>query len=91
MEARVARRLVVRGRVQGVGFRASVRARARALGVSGWARNRPDGAVEVAAEGAPADVAALESYCGVGPSHARVLSVEAVEAMPEGLVEFEVR
>jgi len=91
MEARVARRLVVRGRVQGVGFRASVRARARSLGVVGWVRNRSDGAVELAVEGAPAEVAALESYCGVGPSQARVDRVEASDATLEGLAEFEVR
>lgn len=91
MDARVARRLVVRGRVQGVGFRASVRARARSLGVAGWVRNRPDGAVEVAVEGLPADVFALESYCAVGPVLAHVTSVDASDAAPEGLAEFGVR
>lgn len=89
--ARVGRRFVVHGRVQGVGFRASVRAQARALGVAGWVRNRPDGAVEVAAEGAADAVAALESYCGVGPSFARVARVDAFDATPEGLTEFAVR
>jgi len=91
MDALVGRRLVVHGRVQGVGFRASVRARARTLGVQGWVRNRPDGAVEVAVEGAPAAVAALEAYCAVGPSLARVTGVETADAAPEGLAEFGVR
>jgi acylphosphatase len=52
-------RLIVRGRVQGVYFRASARDRARQLGLSGWARNCPDGSVEVVAEG---DTARLEQF-----------------------------
>lgn len=81
----------MRGRVQGVGFRASVRARARSLGVAGWVRNLRDGSVEVAVEGRSAEVAALESYCSVGPAFARVDRVEAADEPIEGLFGFEVR
>jgi acylphosphatase len=64
--------LVVHGRVQGVGFRAFVARRARALGVNGEVRNLPDGGVEAIAEG---DDAALEAFAlevRRGPVHARV-------------------
>ena len=87
----VARRAVVRGRVQGVFFRQSTADRARALGVAGWVRNRRDGAVELHAEGAPQAVERLLAYARVGPRGARVEDVEVNEVEPEGLVRFEVR
>ena len=87
----VRRRLVVRGRVQGVFFRDSTRRRAEQLGVSGWARNREDGAVEVVAEGEPDAVEQLVAYIRRGPGSAEVSEVEASEEEPEGLSGFETR
>jgi len=74
----------VRGRVQGVYFRASTQEQAQALGVVGWVRNTPDGGVELEVEGAPAAVAELFAWCHRGPPHARVDSVQAVERGPLG-------
>lgn len=76
----VARRVVVRGRVQGVGFRWWMVDAARSLGVDGWVRNRRDGSVEALLSG-PADaVAELLRRCRIGPPAASVAQVEAVDA-----------
>ncbi len=79
-----ARRLVVRGMVQGVNFRAWVRDRAESRDVVGWAVNREDGSVEVWLQGAPEAVDAVERAIGDGPPHARVDRVEAEDAEPRG-------
>jgi len=84
-------RLVVRGRVQGVYFRDSIRERASNEGVFGWARNRADGAVEVVLEGDRRAVAKLATFCESGPSRAAVSGVEATAEKPEGLSGFEIR
>ena len=89
--ARVRRRIVVRGRVQGVAFRASTQAQARRLGVAGWVRNRADGAVEAALEGAPDAVEALITFCRRGPRFAAVSDVAVHEEAPEGAREFAIR
>jgi len=89
--ASVRRRVVVRGRVQGVGFRASVHSEARRLGVAGWVRNRADGSVEAAIEGAPDAVEALVAYCRRGPRFAAVSDVALSEEAPEGVREFAIR
>jgi acylphosphatase len=75
-------RYVVRGRVQGVGYRYFVLRQADAVGVSGFARNLPDGAVEVLAEGTDAALADFEARLREGPAFAEVASVER-EASPE--------
>ena len=85
------RRVVVRGRVQGVFFRDTARREAESRGASGWVCNRGDGAVEAVFEGAPAEVEALVAFCRRGPRGARVESVEVMEEEPEGLAGFEVR
>ena len=80
------------GVVQGVGYRASTRAKARALGVVGWVRNCPDGSVEVLAEGSETQLDALEAYCHHGPPDARVDSIESARGEASGEhVEFAVR
>jgi acylphosphatase len=87
----VRRRVIVRGRVQGVWFRDSTRERAHAHGVAGWVRNRPDGAVEAVLEG-PADaVRQVLRFCETGPPRAQVEHVEVLEETPEGATGFEVR
>jgi acylphosphatase len=89
-DARVRRRVVVRGRVQGVWFRGSTEAEAQRVGVGGWVRNRPDGSVEATFEGSAAAVEALVRYVHQGPRHARVESVEVIEEPPRGEVAFRV-
>jgi len=80
----VTKRLRVRGRVQGVGFRVSLVARARAQGVAGWVRNRRDGSVEALVRASSADVLEpLLAWVRHGPSAARVDAVE-VEDLPAG-------
>jgi acylphosphatase len=68
--------LVVRGRVQGVGFRWFVRAAARRLDLAGWVKNRPDGSVEVAVEGTAPAITGLRQELGRGPRGADVTGVE---------------
>ena len=78
------RRVVAHGHVQGVWFRESARQRAEQLGVAGWVRNRPDGAVEAELEGDAEDVDVLVSWFRRGPARARVDSVEVEELPPTG-------
>ena len=66
---------LVRGRVQGVGFRATTFDEARRLGLAGWVRNRADGTVEVLAEGSQAKLDLFVSYLRRGPLGARVVTV----------------
>ena len=87
----IACQLTVRGRVQGVFFRDSVRREAQRLGVAGWAANLPDGSVEVVLEGRPSDVRELLSYCERGPRRAEVTHVEVHARTPQGLRGFAVR
>jgi acylphosphatase len=68
--------VVVRGLVQGVFYRASTCARADELGLAGWVRNRPDGSVELEAEGPVDKVEQLIEWCRRGPAGARVSGVE---------------
>jgi acylphosphatase len=76
----------VSGRVQGVFFRASTQCEARRLGVSGYAKNLPDGSVEVLACGSEAAVAQLKEWLWVGPPAARVTAVDcqSVDIPPPG-------
>ena len=68
--------LIVKGRVQGVYFRASTVQQARHLGLTGWVMNRRDGSVEVLAEGPSDKLEELVAWCGQGPPGARVERVE---------------
>ncbi|HTT89422.1 MAG TPA: acylphosphatase [Acidimicrobiales bacterium] len=83
--------LWVSGKVQGVWYRGSCADQARTCGVSGWARNLPDGRVEVVIEGEPEAVDKVVEWCHLGPAYARVTGVEAQSEMPQGLTGFEVR
>lgn len=74
-------RVVVSGRVQGVFYRATLRAEATRRAVAGWARNLPDGRVEAELQGQPHDVDAVVAWCREGPAQARVSDVE-VEELP---------
>ena len=86
----IARRAVVSGRVQGVFFRESCTRRARAEGVAGWVRNRPDGRVEAWFEGAPQAVEKLLTWCREGPAYADVTDLAVNAERPAGLQEFRV-
>ena len=74
-------RAVVRGEVQGVGFRWSVQRQAGELGLTGYAENLPDGSVRVEAEGDPARLDQLEAYLRQGPRWAEVESLD-VQRLP---------
>lgn len=74
------RKFVVRGRVQGVGFRWFVEREAHMLGISGWVRNNSDGSVEVLAVGTRDQLMGLRSRLRQGPRAARVDEVEEFEA-----------
>lgn len=69
-------RLVIRGKVQRVFFRACAAEEGKRLRLLGWVRNRPDGSVELVAQGARESVDALIAWCRVGPPRARVDAVE---------------
>ena len=84
-------RVVVRGRVQGVTFRASCAQEARRRGVAGWVANRPDGSVEAVFEGPPDDVAAMVAWCRTGPPAARVEGVDVMTEDAQGEQGFEDR
>jgi acylphosphatase len=86
----VRRRVIVHGRVQGVGFRYALARAAEMRGVSGWARNRPDGKLEAVVEGEPEAVESLVRFCREGPRGAEVERVEVWEEEPEGLARFDV-
>jgi acylphosphatase len=84
----IRRRLVVHGRVQGVGFRYSVARAAQSRGVAGWVANRADGTVEAVFEGDPESVEGLLRLCREGPRGAVVDRVEVEDEQPEGLAGF---
>jgi acylphosphatase len=76
--------LVVRGRVQGVWFRGSMRDEAERLGIAGWVRNRADGAVEAEVEGDDEAVDAMIAWAHRGPPGARVTDVAVARIEPRG-------
>jgi len=86
----VRRRVVVHGRVQGVGFRYALARAAQTRGVAGWARNRADGSLEAVFEGDADSVESLIRFCHEGPRGAEVDRVEVFEDEPEGLSRFDV-
>ncbi len=75
-------RAIVSGRVQGVSFRASTAQEARRLGVVGWVKNRPDGGVELEAQGDDDRVTELLAWCRHGPPAAHVTKVAVDELSP---------
>ena len=88
----LARRYLVRGRVQGVGFRWFVQREAQMLGITGWVRNNFDGAVEVLACGNDSQLATLRSRLEKGPRAARVDAVveSAAQASQQDLANFRI-
>jgi acylphosphatase len=86
-DARLIRRAIIRGRVQGVGFRVWTEDEAAAHGIEGWARNRRDGTVEAVFAGPRAAVEAMIAACRHGPPSARVEAVVVHEAGASALAE----
>ncbi len=84
----IRRRVVARGRVQGVFFRDTTRRTAVSRGVGGWVRNRDDGAVEAVFEGDAEAVESMLAFVREGPGRAEVSDVEVAEEEPEGLQGF---
>lgn len=79
MDGMIRKHVVVRGQVQGVGFRYSTSAEATRLGLTGFVRNTLDGAVEAEIEGDAASVARMLEWLAAGPPWARVESVDVAE------------
>lgn len=88
MSVPAALRVIVSGRVQGVGYRAWTVREARRLGLAGWVRNRADGSVELLAAGPEAALDALLEACRRGPPLARVDAIETHPAEPPGQENF---
>ena len=85
-------RILISGRVQGVGFRYSTVREARRLGLSGWVRNTEDGRVELVANGTQMEIHQLTDWCQSGPPGARVTSVRcSEEPVDSPLGAFELR
>ena len=84
MTDRPAIRLLISGRVQGVGYRYWAAGEARRLGLEGWVRNLADGRVEIVAFGVPDRLDQLESACRAGPPSARVTQVARGLALDDG-------
>lgn len=77
---RIAKRLLITGRVQGVGFRFYMQRKARELGLTGWVRNCRDGSVEAVIQGTPGAVEMMISWARRGPPSAVVAEVRATDA-----------
>ena len=90
-EQLIRRHVIVRGQVQGVGFRWSADARARDLGLAGWVRNRSDGTVEAEIQGTEEQVDAMLEWLHRGPQFASVTAVEVSEATLNSETGFSIR
>lgn len=87
-EAVIRKHAIVHGLVQGVGFRYFARAEAAHLGLAGYARNQPDGTVEIEIEGNEASVARMLTWLAHGPRSAVVDTLEVSDLPPTGETEF---
>lgn len=68
--------LIIKGRVQGVGYRFTTRTKAKILGLTGWVKNLPDETVEILAEGEESSLQKLLTWCYKGPSLSYVIDIE---------------
>ncbi|WP_099597881.1 acylphosphatase [Reichenbachiella sp. 5M10] len=88
----IGKSIIVKGKVQGVFFRASTYEVAERLGLTGWVMNRPDGSVEIEAHGDVADLAELVVWCGTGSEFSHVEEVVASDLLYEPSYDtFEIR
>jgi len=86
----IAREIIVKGKVQGVFYRASAREKADEFGLYGWVKNRADGAVEIWVEGEEQIVLEMTEWCWQGPARARVVTVDVKAVDPAGFLDFKV-
>lgn len=80
--------IVVHGKVQGVWFRGTTESKAEEFGLAGWVRNRPEGTVEIHAEGMKEDLQRLIEWCRQGPPSASVSRVDVEWVSPKGMKTF---
>lgn len=83
--------IIVSGRVQGVFFRATTKAKAGELGIKGIVRNLPDGSVYIEAEGDSETLLEFQSWCKMGPPRAQVTRVDITEGDPKFYDDFSIR
>lgn len=83
--------IIVKGKVQGVGFRYFVKQKADILGVNGWVKNNYDGTVEIFAEGKEKNIEMLINYCEQGNSHSRVVNVYKQEVPSIEIKNFKIK
>lgn len=83
--------VLIKGKVQGVGFRASTRRRAKNLELAGWVKNRDSGDVEAVFEGSKESINEMLDWCKKGPSLAKVVDVKVEDEEPKVLESFEVK
>ena len=86
----IQRKIVVRGKVQGVGFRNATWRKAMELGIRGAVRNLDDGSVEILASSTDKEFIIFENWCRVGPSNARVDRLEISELDQTGSTDFSI-
>ncbi len=84
-------RILVRGKVQGVGFRAAAERRASELGIHGWVMNQADGSVLLEAEAEEPQLNQLVEWCRRGPRLADVLEVQITPGVVQGFTDFRVK
>ncbi len=84
----IAKRILVYGRVQGVGFRWFTCQEAQRLGLVGWVRNLRDGSVEIHAQGTESQIDAMQAWAAHGPPSAHVDNLRAMSCQPETLTGF---
>lgn len=85
----IAVRLIIKGRVQGVGYRAWTRKMARDLGLMGWVRNKDDGTVEAWLEGPAEKIHQAMDLCRQGPNRAKVIDIEQYAVIPRPYHDFD--
>ncbi len=83
--------LVIKGKVQGVYYRASAKEKAKELGIKGWVKNTPAGNVEVMAAGNKDQLIIFIEWCRQGPKHAAVSDVVVTNGEQENFVEFSIK
>lgn len=88
---RIAERIIITGKVQGVAFRAYAREQAEIVGIVGYVQNLADGSVEIWAEGEQEAVDEMKAWCKHGPVLADVLEVHSYSVPLEGFISFDIR
>ena len=83
--------LIIKGRVQGVSYRATAKEEADRLSITGWVRNTPEGHVEITATGSDAALKAFTTWCRRGPAHAHVTDLVSEPAPDTPFPDFSIR